>query len=94
MPTDNDLLKTSADAVKTAGKPPPEPVEGKAVPAYWGRKLLLPYKGAMRVAGIALDAEITEAEFKEALVKHGILDGGKDKPARTLGYGKPTEEVT
>jgi hypothetical protein len=69
-----------SDIISDAGPPKkketPEPKGDKAIPEAWAQRARVRrYRNAMRFAGFALDAEITEAEFKKALAEFQKLPG-------------------
>jgi hypothetical protein len=69
-----------ADILNEDGPPKkkeiPEPRGDKATPAAWAaRAKERRWRGAMKFAGIAFDAEITEGEFKKACDQYKKLPG-------------------
>lgn len=85
MPSEHDILKATPDAVGAKAEPPP-PQGERATPPRWALDLgVWPYKAAMRRAGYAPDAEITEKQFRDAVAAHNErvvgLDGRDVRPS-------------
>jgi len=69
-----------ADVINDKGPPikvvVPEPKDDKATPAAWAQRAKVRrFRAAMKFAGISLDKEIGEAEFKKACDAYKKLPG-------------------
>jgi len=68
-PQENDLLKPSPGKRTKPAPPPPEGDE--ATPAYWAQKSgQRHWRGAIRRAGIAPAARLTETDFQHAVERY------------------------
>lgn len=91
MPSPNDMLKESPEAVLAEKKSPPPPKGDKATAAYWSQATgIWPYYSALRAAGKTEDDMMTEAEFVKMTTDHGSRVVGSDG---TILKGPGVKEV-